>query len=232
MNRHPLIAIAALASLALAGGVAYATIPDSQGVIHACYAKSGGALRVVDATVTNCKTAETSLTWNQAGVPGQPGPQGTSGATGPQGPQGEPGPGTDVFAGFYDGPVDLPLFTTPFVPVPIAQLQLPAGKYVITASVDVNNLFPTADDAATCELHAGADFDRGSPTLTAPNPSSGIAFSAARVSLIVVHQFDAPGVAEMRCGHLSATEPGQWRFLKIVAIRVTNLSNGLLTLLP
>jgi hypothetical protein len=32
----------AVAGLALAGGVAYATIPDG-GVIHGCYARSGGA---------------------------------------------------------------------------------------------------------------------------------------------------------------------------------------------
>lgn len=128
--------------------------------------------------------------------------------------------------------MDLPVFTTPFVPVPIAELPLPAGKYLISGTVDVNNLFPNADDAATCELHAGADFDRASPTLDAPSASSGIQFATARMSMQVVHQFDAPGVAEMRCGHLSATEPGQWRFLKIIAIRVANLANGLLTLLP
>jgi hypothetical protein len=72
--------------------------------------------------------------------------------------------------------VDLPVFTTPFVPVPIAELPLPAGKYLISGTVDVNNLFPNADDAATCELNAGADFDRASPTLDAPSASSGIQF--------------------------------------------------------
>ena len=51
----------------------YATIPDSGGTIHGCYAKSGGSLRVIDAGVTNCKSTETSLDWN---VQGQQGPQG------------------------------------------------------------------------------------------------------------------------------------------------------------
>jgi hypothetical protein len=221
--------IAAAALAALSGGIAYATIPDDQAVIHACYARSGGALRVLDASVTNCKASETSLNWNQAGVPGQAGPQGP---TGPTGPQGAPGPGTDVIAGFYDGPVDLPVFTTPFQPLPIAELPLPPGKYLIEATVDLNNLFPTVDDAVTCELHAGADFDRASPTMNAPAPSSGIAFASTRVALMVVHQFDTPGVAEMRCGHLAGVEQGQWRFLKITAIRVATASNGLLTLLP
>jgi hypothetical protein len=45
MKPRRLIAIAVFALLALAGGVAYATIPDSQGVIYGCYARSGGAAR-------------------------------------------------------------------------------------------------------------------------------------------------------------------------------------------
>ena len=70
-------------------GVAYATIPDSSGAIHGCYARSGGSLRVIDATVTNCKSGETSLDWN---VQGQQGPQGPNGPAGPVGPQGPQGP--------------------------------------------------------------------------------------------------------------------------------------------
>jgi hypothetical protein len=84
----------------VAGGISYAQIPDSSGVIHACYAKSGGALRVIDNSVTNCKSTETSMNWNQTGPTGPAGPQGPTGpqglqgptgAAGPQGPQGEPG---------------------------------------------------------------------------------------------------------------------------------------------
>jgi hypothetical protein len=77
------------ALLGLAGGVAYATIPGSDGVIHGCYAKSGGALRVLDASVTGCKSGETSLDWN---VRGPAGPQGAAGAVGPIGPAGSAGP--------------------------------------------------------------------------------------------------------------------------------------------
>jgi hypothetical protein len=45
------------------------------GTIHACYSKSGGALRVIDSSVTNCKSGETSLTWNQSGPTGPPAAQ-------------------------------------------------------------------------------------------------------------------------------------------------------------
>src|SRR5690242_19220887 len=74
-----LLSVAGLVVSALAVGVAYATIPDSSGVIHGCYQKSGGALSVIDASVTNCAKTQTSLDWN---VQGPTGPQG------PQGPQG------------------------------------------------------------------------------------------------------------------------------------------------
>jgi hypothetical protein len=83
------IAALLVAALALtAGGVAFAAIP-SNGVITACYLKSGGTLRVIDSTTGNCSSKETSLSWN---VQGPAGPQGSPGPTGPPGPTGSPGP--------------------------------------------------------------------------------------------------------------------------------------------
>jgi hypothetical protein len=67
------IRVAALTAVVVAlaaGGLAYGSIPDSSGVIHACYTKSSGALRVIDSSAATCTTKETSLTWNQMGVPG------------------------------------------------------------------------------------------------------------------------------------------------------------------
>jgi len=102
--------------LTLAGGVAYATIPGADGVIHACYAKSGGALRVVDASVTGCKSGETSLDWNMHGPAGQQGaagavgpigpagPAGSAGAAGPKGDAGAAGPKGDAGAAGPQGP--------------------------------------------------------------------------------------------------------------------------------
>jgi hypothetical protein len=84
-----LVGAVVAASLA---GTAYATIPGGDGVIHACYAKSGGTLRVIDASVTNCKSGETALNWSQQGQPGPKGDPGEPGPAGPPGEQGEPGP--------------------------------------------------------------------------------------------------------------------------------------------
>jgi hypothetical protein len=101
--------VSAIAVAALAGA-AYATIPGSDGVIHGCYTKSGGTLRVIDASVTTCKDGETSLNWNQAGVPGPPGPQGEQGPPGPPGPKGDQGdPGVANFTVRSAEQANLPL---------------------------------------------------------------------------------------------------------------------------
>jgi hypothetical protein len=58
------------------GGIAYAAIPDSDGVIHGCYGNSNGQLRVIDEGHT-CKNNETALDWNNQGAQGDPGEPGT-----------------------------------------------------------------------------------------------------------------------------------------------------------
>ena len=75
-RRAWLLAVAGLACLA--AGAAFATIPDSNGVIHACY-KNGGQLRVIDPDSASCGSNETALSWNVQGPPGPPGPPGATG---------------------------------------------------------------------------------------------------------------------------------------------------------
>ena len=98
-RRVTLIVIAAGAMVGT--GVAFATIPDAGGTIHACFARSGGSLRVIDAGVTNCKSGEISLNWNTQGAPGPAGPQG---APGPAGPAGAAGAKGDPGAAGAQGP--------------------------------------------------------------------------------------------------------------------------------
>jgi len=91
-TKAPLTIAGLAAAVVLAGGVAYATIPDAGGVIHGCYHKNSGALRVIDTGGGgNCMIGETSLDWNQTGVQGSTGPQGPIGSTGAQGPSGVSG---------------------------------------------------------------------------------------------------------------------------------------------
>jgi hypothetical protein len=93
------LVIGVIAGLTLAGGVAYATIPDSGGVIHGCYVKQVGILRVIDTSSgQKCTALEAPLDWSQqgpagpAGPAGPQGPQGDEGPAGPAGPQGPAGP--------------------------------------------------------------------------------------------------------------------------------------------
>ena len=85
-----------LAVLVTAGGVAYASIPSSDGTIRGCYQKENGQLRVVD-KASDCRNSELAISWNQkgptgvAGAIGAQGPKGDKGATGAQGAKGDQG---------------------------------------------------------------------------------------------------------------------------------------------
>jgi hypothetical protein len=74
MRKHRVVAIAvALGVVGVAGGVAYAAVPDSGGVIRACYKAGGllqekGALRVSEDGT--CRAGELPLNWNHTGPAG------------------------------------------------------------------------------------------------------------------------------------------------------------------
>lgn len=93
-SKRVLVAAGVLAVAGVAGGVAYAAVPDSGGVIRACYKIGGllqekGALRVSDDG--RCRSNEVELSWNQVGPVGPVGPSGATGPSGPAGPSGAPG---------------------------------------------------------------------------------------------------------------------------------------------
>src|ERR1700722_6963000 len=92
------VRVAALAAAALAiGATAYASIPDSGGVIHGCYLRGIGSLGGIDSPgQRGINGLEAAIQWNQAGPRGPAGPAGPKGATGPQGPAGGQGPQGDT----------------------------------------------------------------------------------------------------------------------------------------
>src|SRR2546429_547027 len=69
LRRLTLVAGSVLVMLA-AGGVAFAVIPDpGTNVIHSCYDKTTGALRVIDPSKgQSCTASETALNWNGRGI--------------------------------------------------------------------------------------------------------------------------------------------------------------------
>ena len=91
LNKGWRLAIAGAAGALLLGGAAtaaFASIPDSSGVIHACYQSpppTGGAnLQVIDSdNGGKCSGGHVEITWNQTGPQGPIGPQGAPGPAGP-----------------------------------------------------------------------------------------------------------------------------------------------------
>jgi hypothetical protein len=135
----PLLALVVASGVALAVGVAHATIPGAGGVISACYQDRNGALRVIDADLNKCDAAERMLTWNMAGATGPTGPSGNSGISGYTVVQGGSGSTT---LGVASATVNCPAgkralggggsasyMGTPFPPnYPILQSSLPSGS--------------------------------------------------------------------------------------------------------
>jgi Collagen triple helix repeat (20 copies) len=104
---------AVVGALAVGGGgnamAAATTGPVGGAVIHTCFNRTTGALRVVSAG-SRCRKSESSLSFNQAGPQGARGnagalgPAGASGAAGSAGPAGPAGPaGADGAAGQAGG---------------------------------------------------------------------------------------------------------------------------------
>ena len=84
--RRSLTAVAVFVLAGVVAGVAWATIPDGTGTIHACYSGSDKSLRVVD--VGGCAKGEAPVSWNQNAIQGLQGEQGNQGPQGDTGPQG------------------------------------------------------------------------------------------------------------------------------------------------
>jgi hypothetical protein len=79
-----LAVISAAVLLLLVGGIAYASIPAPDGVIHGCYKTSTpaqGALIAID-SAASCPSGYTALNWNQTGPQGPAGVNGTNGVSG------------------------------------------------------------------------------------------------------------------------------------------------------
>jgi hypothetical protein len=104
-RRTPLrIVIAAIATLAVLGGTAYATVlAPSGGQIRACAGNGNGSLRAVGAG-DDCRKGERSLSWNVAGRAGTDGTDGSPGPAGPQGPAGAAGSQGPAGAAGSQGP--------------------------------------------------------------------------------------------------------------------------------
>src|SRR4051812_32318633 len=82
------LAAAGVGALALAGGIAYATIPDAGGGYTACVLNATGTIRLIDPSgaasslKSHCTSLESQISWN---AKGEAGPQGAPGSAGHDG---------------------------------------------------------------------------------------------------------------------------------------------------
>jgi hypothetical protein len=104
VTRKRLVMLVVAAALVTAGGIAYAAIPDGNGIYTACKLNALGTIRLIDPSgppsspLSRCSALETKISWNQGGPTGAPGDKGPAGDKGPVGDQGAPGdkgPGGD-----------------------------------------------------------------------------------------------------------------------------------------
>lgn len=139
LSRFPPSALAAAGVALLLGGggvVALAAIPDANGVIHACYGRTG-VLRVIDPSArgsdslaNRCSNNETPVSFEQKGPQGLQGPRGATGAQGPKGDPGSTGP---------QGPAGQQGLTGPQGPTGPQGLTGPAGPASLPAIYSDHN---------------------------------------------------------------------------------------------
>jgi hypothetical protein len=231
------LATASTIALALAGGVAYATIPDSGGVIHSCFKQSdatkvgGAALAVIDSDGGGaCKTGDVELTFSAQGPPGPAGPAGPQGPTGSAGPQGPAG--SQGLAG-PQGPIgpsngyfhSSGLFQVSQLgenSTEMGRLQLPAGKYLAFANATVENQM-TQGVAVGCILdsdRAGSNEERGFINMAPP-----VTFrDRNNVSIAGAYEAALPFAVTLGC-FANATNPNVIAFhIQLTAIKVGDLT--------
>lgn len=217
--RPAFVALAIAAGLLVAGGIAYATIPDSNGVIHACYKvdpkgnlDANATLRLIDPSSTKspdsaaCKNNEQALNWSQTG------PQGPQGIQGPQGPSGS----SHAYSTFKDVSQTLiaPQSHT------VTSLTLPSGNYVVwaTGSVVRHGIINTtgSDNDVKCALN-GPDDNAVAASEAEANFDDG---DAVPYMLVATMQLENGGTITVDCTTKDGTVNSEVDFNSLVATKV------------
>jgi len=129
--------------------------------------------------------------------------------------------GGKVFAGFNDGPGAIPSFGFSELPQ-ITKLDLPAGDYAIFAKMTLENTLESGiTQTVVCRVEAGFDFDGAVAKL---EPGDGL-LNQLGMTLQVVHHFDEPGSAVLKCGVPFGQGTVEYTNLKITAIKASSISN-------
>jgi len=227
-SRRAVVTVAAAGSaLALAGGIAFATIPDDGKVFTACMFKNAGTIRLIDKSLaaanlmSHCTSLETEVSWNQKGEPGIQGIQGPAGKDGAPGKDGKDGAESGpAFSRATAQAVALPSNGS----VSVFQLGVDAGAYVFTASVSV--IASGASDAFCYLLDYGAA-QEVSPTVegTVPlGPSNGFVSGSTTLNVVAAHQFAEATTVSLQCGAPAASQFSPTATASLVAVKVRSIN--------
>lgn len=225
----PALAVGLLALVVALAGAAWAAIPGPEGIIHGCYNKHTGALRVIDtAAHGKCKRGESELNWMEVGPPGPRGgggPRGVTGKTGPEGPKGAAGGLSNAYTASESTTV--PLSSTE--PAKVLTLELPAGDYAVTASVEIaNEDTKPGTEAATCTLKkASSTTGEATAVATVPFLEHVEGGEAQTVPLVGTWSLSATEALELACKKTS-TGSGtvSAKLARIDAVDVGSITEG------
>jgi hypothetical protein len=205
-----LAVVAAALSLgaARAIGAIGSGIPDAQGVFHACVNTASGEVRLV-LPDTQCATGWSAVAWNQAGPPGAPGPPGPSSPN-------------DAFSVEANSDVVLPRSFTS-----VLDLDVPAGNYVVSANISVNNFsYPNETLPVNCAIVSPTESSVPYSARIDPfNSATAQGASTATIALTLTTKVAGPGTLQLECQTNSGD--GQTAFSEsrqMTAIQVANLT--------
>lgn len=228
MSKPKLAAVIVGIVAVTSGSAAFAAIPDGNGVIHGCYDNQSGQLRIYDSDTNapkGCGSKETSLSWNQQGPQGVPGPQGPKGDTGDPGPQGAPGPQgepgpSDAYVHRAADPVTL----SSNAETVVTSLDLPAGKYVISAQALVGSTHdgPIGVSCSLLAFEGGAYVPGSADNGSFAKLNKQVSLEATTLSDSAAIALDAPGTVKLQCASLD----GFAEDAAISAIKVATLTKS------
>jgi len=171
----PALIISLMALVLATGGFAAAAIPDSSGVVHGCYKKKKGTLRLVSGS--KCKKSEKSISWNQKGA------NGANGAAGAKGDKGDAGASATALWAVVNGNGTLSRGSTHVV----STAKPGTGKYTITFDTDVSGCAYLATRGAPAPTN---------PPGVSPTPGeTGVSPLTGNANAMVVSVADSSGTA-------------------------------------
>ena len=185
----------------VSGGVAWAlqSPVDGNGVIHACYNPTTGAVKLDTKGVCPATGTKTPISWNAQGQPGPAGPKGDPGASGGH--------------AYYAKQVNAINLAADAPQQDIVSVSVPPGDYTVTANLSMAGFVNAQGVVAqiTCHLvnGVGDSLEGGYPIFTQHDwnaPASN--WQSATLSLIATSS-DAAGSIRLQCDAAGTTTGGQ-----------------------